>query len=298
MVVKEDIKHYIKHITRVEDEEEDGGLIQAITIKMEGDAFVTGIYNSSATPAARIVKALDELLKIDGTNHVIMGDLNARYKLWDSENNKVGQAIVEWQKKAKLRINASQTPSYPTKQGAKGKPTKPSSIDILIHNMRTDTEVKTIPAIQRPGGSDHLAIKAIIDPKTARERPQTRVPKTMFGSKPATEEVGTRYAATMLMLARAVKETNKDPLEDDATQLEEEIRGPWTERVNARHRNHPVPWWTNELEKKKRKEHKLFLQWKRAIGNGTLTRKLHAAQRYYKREKRRAAACFARRTLD
>lgn len=68
--------------------------------------------------------------------------------------------------------------------------------------------------------------------------------------------------------------------------------------MKERQRNHPVPWWTAELSKRKRKEHKLYLQWKRSQNNSTIQRQLTAARREYKRAKRKAEACYNRRNIE
>lgn len=298
LIIKNNIEHHCKHVLRVENEPDHEGLVQAITVKLKGGTHVTGIYNSPATPAARFIKAMDELKNIEGQTHIIIGDMNARCKKWDCENNYTGGALTEWGKSNKYRIKASRIPSYPPKKGSKGCTKRASNIDLIVHNSKQDIELTASETTGSTEGSDHLPVTAKVDTQLTRKETEQRVPKTMLRSTVATEEASIRHAATMPTLARNMKECTKANMQKMAQNMEKEIKGPWAERVKTRHRHHPVPWWTAECAKKKKKTHNLFLQWKRAQGNNPIHLKLHTSQKDYKRKKRRAYACFLRQNIE
>lgn len=48
-----------------------------------------GAYNSPATPPEQVVKALSEVMDIEGDAHLVIGDLNARSRMWDSDKKKL-----------------------------------------------------------------------------------------------------------------------------------------------------------------------------------------------------------------
>lgn len=211
------------------------------------------------------------------------GDFNARNKLWDHENNAAGKELEGWRPANRYKISSAQTPSYPSKRGSKGKKTRPSNIDLLLHNWNRDIEVKTTKAPTEAGGSDHLPIQLTARTSGGRGRRVPRVPKTLRASHNVREEARIRYNITMTLMVRQLKETTRESFDEDMYTAEEEIKNPWTEKVRERHRHHPTPWWTEELNKKKKAAHKAFLQWKKDTTNDTLARKRRSRRTEYKR---------------
>lgn len=64
LIMKEDIERHVAVYIRVE--EEDQGLLEAITIKLKDGTLVTGLYNSPATQTGRLKDTLSELKKKRG----------------------------------------------------------------------------------------------------------------------------------------------------------------------------------------------------------------------------------------
>lgn len=203
LVIKKEVEHHVNHVTRVEQETAHNGLIQAITLQLKSAVLTTGIYNSPATPAEQVFKTLDELMSTEGEGHLIMGDLNARNRHWDSERNKVANAAVAWQRDKHLRISAAQSPSYRTTNG--NKPDKTSNIEKIVHIIHQDIEIETVHESENRRGSDHLPVTTTVNVKAKRRTTTPRIPKTMLRSGPATESSKHRYAVTMPMMAAEMR---------------------------------------------------------------------------------------------
>lgn len=96
LIVKKHVAHFLEHVARVEQEREHNGLTQAITIKLRDKTLITGVYCSPQTPPASMSKTLDEIAKIKGHTHFIIGDINAKSRHWTSTENAKGKELVRW----------------------------------------------------------------------------------------------------------------------------------------------------------------------------------------------------------
>lgn len=78
----------------------------------------------------------------------------------------------------------------------------------------------------------------------------------MLRSRQTTEEEKLRHTVTLTLIIAALKGATATNIQDLVHGAELELKAPWAECVNSRHHNHPVPWWTKELKRKKKLAHR------------------------------------------
>lgn len=71
----------------------DNGIIQAITLEIEGGFRVTGAYIGPQTKRTETEEFVRTALKENGNNYFLCGDLNARHSSWDTRCKERGMAI-------------------------------------------------------------------------------------------------------------------------------------------------------------------------------------------------------------
>lgn len=87
--------------------------LQAITVQLENGLTITGTYISPTTKAPTVEIFLSKTLKEYGQKQMIIGDMNARQRLWDTRSNERGNAVAKAVRETeRTYIAAADIPSY------------------------------------------------------------------------------------------------------------------------------------------------------------------------------------------
>ena len=76
------------------------------------DLYLTVLYASLQTPRKELTETLSRIRRSSRVPSTIMGDLNARYKNWDTKFNTTGTTVLRWANPHNWVIRAANLPSF------------------------------------------------------------------------------------------------------------------------------------------------------------------------------------------
>lgn len=125
--------------------------IQAVVVRVRG-VTITGMYISPGATADDEARVLSKIDRLSRGQAIIIGDLNARNRRWDTRTNARGTRLVKWAAKHNWTIRPPSTPTFLTKNNGVSTP------DLAIIRGVWAGKATTLPrgAVR---GSDHLPIK-------------------------------------------------------------------------------------------------------------------------------------------
>ena len=121
---------------------------QILTINT-GGTYISVVYIRPQVRKQQFIECLSRIQDSTRGRSVIMGDLNARHRLWDITSNSHGNWLVEWAKANHWTVDAPQEPTFSAHQGT-------STVDLFLVKG-VDSDGATILSGDWDGSSDHRA---------------------------------------------------------------------------------------------------------------------------------------------
>lgn len=237
------------------------------------------MYCSPSTPNSLLEEVLNEQIKTDTKNFVIVGDFNARTKNWCRATNRLGKALSSWAlRRTRTKIEASLIPSHKIKPGA-----RKSGNDTTIANHNNSnaepktnmtraidlalTNIEVVNIITKTGWrtqvSDHFPVvfKVKMNPKELP--PVPRIPRTRLNNQETIENANQHYDVKMPDLYRRIRQATEEEAQSLHTEAEEVLKEPFRPTAPQVGQK-PLPWWNFQVEWAKKKAIKAASNYKRA----------------------------------
>lgn len=108
--------------------------IQSITIRVRGVTLME-LYISPQTKEVDELQFLERIKTMSGGRSVIIVDMNARHKMWDTRSNCRGRRIREWAKTHHWDINAPSRPTFAFKDEGTSTPDIALTKGARVHQL-------------------------------------------------------------------------------------------------------------------------------------------------------------------
>lgn len=209
-----------------EESQDRKELVQVVKVRVNGNKSVVGTYISPMVNGGRLETTLDKISPRIEERDIIVGDLNARHRLWDSKTNSRGKALVKWAQQRNLNISATQKPSCSAK-GRLGQ----SFPDLLLD--KEAAEVVQPSSEKWDNSSDHTPILYLVRGVNTIHT-KGRLSKTMLNNPKNQEEAGEVYRATLEPVIEGLKRANEADAKEHYETTRKAILKPWIDMVDRR----------------------------------------------------------------
>lgn len=201
---------------------------QALVIRVNG-ITITGMYVSPNAKEREEMYILSQIRKVGRRRAIIIGDLNAERKRWDTRSNKRGRRIIKWAEAQNWTIQARTGATFTIKSRGVSTP------DITI-TKRIATARPLAAPIDIDKGNDHLPLFITITTSPSHKEEKESIPK----SQHAQLEICRMAAETIKpLLSKMIDELLKCNSREESERLYEKIGkdiiAPW----NAVRRSEP-----------------------------------------------------------
>ena len=141
---------------------------QYVIINIAG-TYLSVLYIRPNISRPSFLQCFNQIQKLTRGKSVVMGDLNARHKSWDTTTNSHGRWLVEWATSNQWHIDAPGGPTFIAHQGT-------STVDLFLTKGVHTSGASILNGIW-DGSSDHRAVgtKIIAQPRYTLDVP--RIPQ-------------------------------------------------------------------------------------------------------------------------
>lgn len=249
MLIRDGVTHII-HFVRNEIEAETNGVLQMLTVEIQGRTRVTGAYFSPTVSGHKTEEVVKELI-IDGTGQdVLVGDLNDRNYRWDSTTNSKGKALQKCTAGNRFAIKAPASHKFKPRGRAGG-----STPEVMITIMREST-ASIAKEGRYEGASDHTPIICTVGIQGEEGRGRTRyrrVSKMALRNPTKRKEVFRGYRRIEQGIIQKLENTTKETVQGIYKEVTEVLIEPWTTHVQPWRGGRPRYWAKNLESPRKRK---------------------------------------------
>lgn len=224
----------------------------AIIAVQLGDTRIIGTYIKPALGKQRFNTCLDKLKSLGRGRCILLGDFNARSKLWDTGINTAGTILAAWSIQNNLDIVAPEHPTFRNPRGS-------SKVDLTI-TRGWKTSQPTVLYGPWNDNSDHVMVRAIIHKRNGilDTSTQRRIATKVLSNK-HNKEIAKRFYHTALPEATANihKSHDASSLQAATENLTTQFLKPWTS-LSTKSPHRFRKGWTRQLDTKARKRTKLL----------------------------------------
>lgn len=221
---------------------------QAIVASNSCGIVIIGAYISPLHGRATFESILEWIRPWLRGQAILVGDLNARHRHWDTDYNAYGTALKEWSTAIDARVYAPRQVTCSNSTGA-------STIDLFVSRSPKLAEISVISGTWDDVTDHHLVTATVCPPA---DRTICRVPARLFSLQSRISATVTHYRETLPEVSLLIEAaTTPQQLERAVSSFQAAILKPWREfsrPVAPRFR----PGWTQKLDRLATKRSRLL----------------------------------------
>lgn len=223
--------------------------IQALTVRVHG-VTITGLYIAPNAKAEEEAEALNTVQKISRGAALIIGDLNARSRDWDTKSNGRGRRLLKWARAHNWTPRAPKGHTF----AIRGKGV--STIDITVMKGLSSYNV-TVPPVGTFKSSDHQPITACITIPCKQIKERGKILKSMRSNPTILRKASEAFKSLIPTLIKEVKTCkSRDELEQKYNEVCEGLLKPWDEARKKIPNRYGKGWgWTLDQRSRLRQKY-------------------------------------------